>query len=136
MSDNASTPLSPLQKAFAAIQLLKKELDTANKQLNEPIAIIGMSCRAPGAKNSDELWDLIRAGKDAISDIPSSRWNAQEYYDPRPGTPGKAYTLRGGFIENVDKFCGIVSKSNFSTDYTDLSPAFNFDFFQNKLKNE
>lgn len=104
MSDNASTPLSPLQKAFAAIQLLKKELDTANKQLNEPIAIIGMSCRAPGAKNSDELWDLIRAGKDAISDIPSSRWNAQEYYDPRPGTPGKAYTLRGGFIENVDKF--------------------------------
>jgi N-acetyl-anhydromuramyl-L-alanine amidase AmpD len=39
-------------------------------------------------------------------------------------------------IENVDKFCGIVSKSNFSTDYTDLSPAFNFDFFQNKLKNE
>jgi hypothetical protein len=33
-------------------------------------------------------------------------------------------------MDLVDKFCGIVSKSNFSTDYTDLSPAFNFDFFQ------
>lgn len=103
MSDATSTP-SPLQKAYSAIQLLRKELESANKLANEPIAIIGMSCRAPGANNPEELWELIRAGKDAISDIPASRWNAQDYYDPRPGTPGKSYTLRGGFIDNVDKF--------------------------------
>ena len=39
-------------------------------------------------------------------------------------------------IENVEKFSGIVSKSNFSVEYTDLSPAFNFESFQKKIDNE
>lgn len=104
MTDSAPNQMTPLQKAYSAIQLLKDQLDRSKSQLQEPIAIIGMSCRAPGAKNPEELWQLIRNGKDAITDIPKSRWNAQDYYDPTPGTPGKAYTLRGGFIENIDQF--------------------------------
>jgi len=104
MTDSAPNQMTPLQKAYSAIQLLKDQLDRSKSQLQEPIAIVGMSCRAPGAKNPEELWQLIRNGKDAITDIPKSRWNAQDYYDPTPGTPGKAYTLRGGFVENVDQF--------------------------------
>jgi len=104
MTDSAANQMTPLQKAYSAIQLLKDQLDRSKSQLQEPIAIVGMSCRAPGAKNPEELWQLIRNGKDAITDIPKSRWNAQDYYDPTPGTPGKAYTLRGGFVENVDQF--------------------------------
>jgi N-acetyl-anhydromuramyl-L-alanine amidase AmpD len=34
-----------------------------------------------------------------------------------------------GFIENVDKFRGIVCKSNFSNIYTDINPSFNFKIF-------
>ena len=104
MTDSAQNQPTPLQKAFAAIQLLKEQLDRSKQQLQEPIAIIGMSCRAPGANNPEELWQLIRDGKDAITDIPKSRWDAQQYYDPRPGTPGKSYTLRGGFVENIEGF--------------------------------
>jgi glutamate-1-semialdehyde aminotransferase/3-oxoacyl-(acyl-carrier-protein) synthase/acyl-CoA synthetase (AMP-forming)/AMP-acid ligase II/acyl carrier protein len=103
MSTDANV-LTPMQKAYSAIQLLRKELDQANKQLQEPIAIVGMSCRAPGASNPDELWKLVRSGGDAITDIPLQRWNAAQYYDARPGTPGKSYTLRGGFVKDVDKF--------------------------------
>lgn len=104
MSDLPATPASSLQKAYSLIQLLRKELEQAKTLSEEPIAVIGMSCRAPSVKNPEELWQLIREGRDAITDIPKTRWNAQDYYDPRPGTPGKAYTLRGGFVEHADKF--------------------------------
>ena len=39
-------------------------------------------------------------------------------------------------IDNVDKLGGIVSKSNFETIYTDVSPAFNFEKFTTYIKNE
>jgi len=39
-------------------------------------------------------------------------------------------------IDNVDKLSGIVSKSNFETIYTDVSPAFNFEKFTTYIKNE
>ena len=104
MSDSSSASVSPLQKAYSLIQLLRKELEQTKTLSVEPIAVVGMACRAPSAKSPEELWQLVRAGRDAITDIPKTRWNAQDYYDPRPGTPGKAYTLRGGFVEQADKF--------------------------------
>src|SRR5512139_838569 len=52
----------------------------ANPSLvNEPIAIIGMGCRFPGAQNPDEFWHLVSAGIDAISDVPNSRWDAEAF---------------------------------------------------------
>lgn len=96
--------LSALQKAYSTIQLLRRQLNQLEQSKSEAIAIIGMGCRAPDAKNPDELWNLIRSGKDAVSEIPASRWDAKSYFDPRPGTPGKSYTMHGGFIEGVDQF--------------------------------
>ncbi|CAM5362413.1 Acyltransferase domain-containing protein (Fragment) OS=Streptomyces tendae OX=1932 GN=GUR47_00005 PE=4 SV=1 [Streptomyces tendae] len=34
----------------------------------EPIAIIGLSCRFPGAENGEAFWDLLREGRDAVGD--------------------------------------------------------------------
>jgi len=39
-------------------------------------------------------------------------------------------------INGIEKYDGIVSKSNFDTDYTDVSPAFNFEEFLKNLKYE
>lgn len=36
----------------------------------------------------------------------------------------------------VDRFDGIVTRSNFDTKYTDVSPAFDFELFEKKIKNE
>ena len=91
MSDSPSAVASPLQKAYSLIQLLRKELEQTKTLSAEPIAVVGMACRAPSVKNPEELWQLVRAGRDAITDIPKTRWNARDYYDPRPGTPGKAF---------------------------------------------
>jgi N-acetyl-anhydromuramyl-L-alanine amidase AmpD len=39
-------------------------------------------------------------------------------------------------INGIEKYDGIVSKSNFDTDYTDVSPAFNFEEFLKKIEHE
>ncbi len=70
----------------------------------EPIAIIGIGCRFPGAKNPEAFWQLLHQGGDAISEVPADRWNADQFYDPEPGKPGKMSTRWGGFLDQVDGF--------------------------------
>ena len=70
----------------------------------DSIAIIGLDCRFPGAKDPESFWDLLKNGVDAISPIPESRWDLNAFYDPEPATPGKMYTRYGGFLDEVDKF--------------------------------
>ncbi|MFI4954807.1 MAG: SDR family NAD(P)-dependent oxidoreductase, partial [Gammaproteobacteria bacterium] len=66
--------------------------------LQEPIAIIGMACRFPGQANTPEaFWVLLNEGKDAIEEIPASRWCWQDYQE---ATPVKL----GGFIEGIEWF--------------------------------
>ncbi|MCC5615738.1 acyltransferase domain-containing protein [Nostoc sp. CHAB 5836] len=67
-----------------------------------PIAIIGMSALFPKAKNLQEYWDNIIGKVDCITDIPTSRWNIDDYYDPDPTSPDKTYCKRGGFIPDMD----------------------------------
>ncbi|MBW4687494.1 MAG: type I polyketide synthase [Komarekiella atlantica HA4396-MV6] len=70
----------------------------------EPIAIIGIGCRFPGAENPESFWDLLRSGGDAITEVPSDRWDIDTFYDPNPGIPGKMSTRWGGFLNQVDQF--------------------------------
>lgn len=70
----------------------------------EPIAIIGVGCRFPGAKDPESFWQLLRNGVDAISEVPKDRWDIDAFYDPEPGTPGKMSTRWGGFLDQVDQF--------------------------------
>ena len=70
----------------------------------EPIAIIGIGCRFPGARNPQAFWELIRDGVDAISEVPQSRWEHNCYYDSDPKQPGKTNTRYGGFLEQIDYF--------------------------------
>ena len=71
---------------------------------NQPIAIIGIGCRFPGADGPEELWDLLCAGRDAITEVPSSRFDIDAYYDPQPAVPGKIVTRWGGFLDRIDEF--------------------------------
>jgi amino acid adenylation domain-containing protein/non-ribosomal peptide synthase protein (TIGR01720 family) len=70
----------------------------------EPIAIIGLSCRFPGADTTEAFWELLLNGGDAIREVPSQRWDLAALYDPSSKAPGKLSTRWGGFIENVDQF--------------------------------
>ncbi len=82
--------------------MLKAKCDE-QKELNG-YAIVGMSCRFPGAKDPDSYWALMRDGVDAVTEVPSARWDIDAFYDPNPEKPGKMSTRWGGFIDDVDKF--------------------------------
>lgn len=90
--------LSPAKRKLLEQRLQEKP------QTTEPIAIVGMACRFPGARNLEEYWRLIRDGIDATGEVPPSRWNVDELYDPTGETPGKMSVKWGGFVDDVDQF--------------------------------
>ncbi|MBV9790783.1 MAG: hypothetical protein JOZ51_21495, partial [Chloroflexi bacterium] len=63
-----------------------------------------MSCRYPGAQSLRAFWELLRNGVDAITEIPASRWDVEEFYNPDRSTPGKMQTRWGGFLDGIDEF--------------------------------
>jgi acyl transferase domain-containing protein/acyl carrier protein len=72
--------------------------------IGEPIAIIGMGCRFPGASDPAAFWRLLRNGEDAIREVPLDRFDQHAFYDPDPAAPGKMNTRWGGFLDGVDQF--------------------------------
>ncbi|MFZ5519564.1 MAG: beta-ketoacyl synthase N-terminal-like domain-containing protein [Candidatus Zhuqueibacterota bacterium] len=85
-------------------QAAQIKVEKAQQSFFEPIAIIGMGCRFPGAENPEEFWTLLSEGKDAIGRIPADRWDIENFYDPNPETPGKMFSKNGGFLKSVDQF--------------------------------
>ncbi|MDB9450974.1 type I polyketide synthase [Dolichospermum circinale] len=70
---------------------IKSSLFVSHRQIaTEAIAIIGLGCRFPKAKNSQAFWSLLRSGVDAITKVPGSRWESENTW--------------GGFLEEVDQF--------------------------------
>ncbi|MBS4726893.1 type I polyketide synthase [Mycobacterium sp. SM1] len=70
-----------------------------------PVAVIGMACRLPGGIDSPEqLWEALLRGADLVTEIPSDRWDADDYYDPEPGVPGRSVSKWGGFLHDVGGF--------------------------------
>lgn len=65
----------------------------------EAIAIVSMACRFPGDADSPEsFWQQLCADRDAISNIPADRWDADAFFDADPAADGKYYTKRGAFL--------------------------------------
>ena len=72
----------------------------------EPVAIVGMSCRFPGQADTPErLWELLGGGTDAVTGFPVNRgWDLERIYDPDPDRPGATYTREGGFLHEAGDF--------------------------------
>ena len=82
---------------------VKKQTKNKNTE-KEPVAIIGIGLRFPGAETKEEFWQMLSEGRSGITDIPKERWDVDEYYDPTGTQPGKMITKKGGFVKNVDMF--------------------------------
>ncbi len=86
-----------LIQALDAIENLEARLETAQRGSGEPVAIVGMSCRFPGAASIAEYWDLLQAGRDVIAPYPQSRLEML-------GDTGELSGVVGGFLPDIDLF--------------------------------
>ncbi|VAW38151.1 omega-3 polyunsaturated fatty acid synthase subunit, PfaA [hydrothermal vent metagenome] len=81
---------------------MPEQLNMKSALQKSPIAIIGLAGIFPQAENLQTYWDNIVKEVDCITDVPPSRWEIDDYYDPDPTAPDKTYCKRGGFIPDID----------------------------------
>ena len=97
--------LTPLQRAFLALEQAQARVARLEQAAREPIAVIGLGCRVPGGGDDPaRFWALMRDGVDAIGPVPADRWDAEALFDPDPARPGRIATRAGGFLDRVDRF--------------------------------
>ncbi|GAB0156921.1 type I polyketide synthase [Chryseobacterium sp. Alg-005] len=80
--------------------LLPEEPASPEKPLD--IAIIGMECIFPDARNLEEYWRNIILGKDSVTEVPDERWNKDLYYHPDSNEADVSHSKWGGFIPKID----------------------------------
>ncbi|MFJ4001749.1 SDR family NAD(P)-dependent oxidoreductase, partial [Streptomyces parvus] len=98
--------LDHLKWMTAELRQTKQRLREVESEEQEPIAIVGMSCRFPGdVRSPEQLWQLVADGVDAVSDFPGDRgWDVEGLYDPDPDNPDTSYANQGGFLSSVGDF--------------------------------
>ncbi|WP_346012487.1 type I polyketide synthase, partial [Streptomyces sp. SID3343] len=91
---------------FGEEEPVVREPSMPTMAVDEPIAIVGMSCRFPGGVRSPEdLWQLLVSEEHALTRFPTDRgWDVEGLYDPDPDRAGKTYVREGGFLHDAGDF--------------------------------
>mgnify|MGYP005751220993 CR=1 FL=1 len=103
ITDVASLHRSVTEDSLALLEEYQQTQLEAAVEPGQPadIAIIGMGSILPGASTTREYWQNILAKVDAITEIPSHRWDWRLYFDENRNTPDKIYSRWGGFLDDL-----------------------------------
>ncbi|MFJ4320921.1 type I polyketide synthase [Streptomyces lavendulae] len=95
-----------LKRVTADLHETRRRLQEVESEEQEPIAIIGMSCRYPGdVESPEDLWRLVSEETDAISPFPTDRgWDTGSLFDEDPDGRGTSYVREGGFLHCANRF--------------------------------
>ncbi|XXY93951.1 type I polyketide synthase [Sorangium sp. So ce296] len=105
MSSSNQELVEALRASLTDVERLKQRNRELVRASREPIAIVAMSCRFPGGVRSPEdLWQLLEAGRDAVSGFPEDRgWNVEPRVD-RDASDGRVRAREGGFLADAGAF--------------------------------
>ncbi len=95
-----------LEKVTVELRQARRRAGELERQLAEPIAIVGIGCRYPGGvESAADLWRLVEQGRDGIGPFPADRgWDLDAIYDPDPAKPGTCNAREGGFVASAAEF--------------------------------
>ena len=82
----------------------KRERGKKTKDTHKKIAVVGMACHFPDAPDIDRYWENLRMGRDSIKEVPKSRWDVNDYFQPRGYEEGKSVSKWGAFLEGIEYF--------------------------------
>ncbi|WP_326565490.1 aminotransferase class I/II-fold pyridoxal phosphate-dependent enzyme [Amycolatopsis rhabdoformis] len=68
------------------------------------IAIVGIGCRFPGARNVNEYWDLLSEPKPQLRTVPDSRWRRDAFYNDDFRDTSAAYSDKMALLDDVGQF--------------------------------
>jgi len=97
-----AVPTDLERQALTALRRMRERLQAVEAAQREPIAIVGMACRLPGASDAQDYWALLSRGGDAVTTLPPERWDAVALADPQGG--GAPIPPHAGVLEQVDRF--------------------------------
>jgi 3-oxoacyl-[acyl-carrier-protein] synthase II len=104
-SPNSAANLSPTKRALLALKQLQAKLNALEYAQHEPIAIVGIGCRFPGGVDSPAgLWQLLHNRADAITEVPSDRWDWSKYDPTDPHALETMAIREGGFLPHLLEF--------------------------------
>ncbi|TCK22283.1 type I polyketide synthase [Pseudonocardia endophytica] len=91
-----------LKRATVELTEARRRLAELEQTGTEPVAVVGLSCRYPGgADTPDELWRLLRDGRDAAVEVPESRWNFEDFLPPEGPAAQSIYSKRGALLDDI-----------------------------------
>jgi len=101
-----SSPMADIPDRSGGLALPSVPEEKQPKNMQEPIAIIGMGCRFPGGCHDPEtFWKFLTESGDGVIEVPRDRWRIEDFYDSDPKAAGKIYLKEAGFLqENVGDF--------------------------------
>ena len=79
-----------------------QKINTMFSDSNPQIAIVGMSCQYPDAKNPQQLWENVLAKRQAFRRLPQERLSLDDYFSPDKSTPDAIYSQQAAVIEGYD----------------------------------
>ncbi|WP_240777674.1 type I polyketide synthase, partial [Nonomuraea basaltis] len=111
LSELLGRELSPtLVWEHPTINLLARALSTPQEvratpgAAGEPVAVVGIGCRLPGAHGPEAYWELLIEGRDAVGEVPAGRWEAFDDGSARTREVLAGTTRHGGFLDDVAGF--------------------------------